>query len=102
MNKSKTKYDSLWNKLENNLLVSQDSYPATIRGATHLLTNWKVNTTTNNRNGHGGGGGGVGNRGVNGGGNGGGGDGPAPSFEQIQVLIPTNKYFSKLQGYDNT
>ena len=44
MNANKTKYESLWNKLDNDLLVGQDSYPTTIGGATHLLTNWKVNT----------------------------------------------------------
>ena len=75
MNANKTKYESLWNKLENDLLVGQNSYPITIRGATHLLTNWRVNTTTNNRNGQGG----CGGSGRNGG-NGGGGGGPAVSF----------------------
>ena len=43
MNANKNKYESLWNKLDNDLLVGQDSYPTTICGATHLLTNWKVN-----------------------------------------------------------
>ena len=43
MNANKTKYESLWNKLDNDLLVGQDSYPTTIGGAYHLLTNWKVN-----------------------------------------------------------
>jgi len=41
MNESKVKYEPLWNKLENALLVGQDSYPKTIGDATHLLTNWK-------------------------------------------------------------
>ena len=104
MNANKTKYESLWNKLDD-LLVGQDSYPITIRGATHLLTNWRVNTTTNNRNGQGGGGGGGrGNGGDAGrnGGNGGGGAGPAVSFAQAQILIPANKDLSKLAGYDST
>jgi len=42
MNANKVKYESLWNKLENDLLVGTDSYPKTIGAATHLLTNWKV------------------------------------------------------------
>jgi hypothetical protein len=45
MNANKTKYEALWNKLENDLLVGQDSYPETIGDATHLLTNWKASTT---------------------------------------------------------
>ena len=32
MNANKSKYESLWNKLENDLLVGQDSYPTTIGG----------------------------------------------------------------------
>ena len=39
MNANKVKYESLWNKLENDLLVGQYSYPKTIGDATHLLTN---------------------------------------------------------------
>ena len=108
LNANKTKYESLWNKLENDLLVGQDSYPTTIGKATHLLTNWRVNTTTNNRNGQGGGGsgGGGGGRGSGGdasrnGGNGGRGAGPAVNFAQAQVLIPANKDFSNLAGYDS-
>ena len=94
MNANNTKYDSLLNQLENYLLVSQDLYPTTMRRATHLLTNWKVNTNTNNQNCHGG----VGGGGFNGGGS----DGPVISFAQTQVPIPANKDFSKLQGYENT
>ena len=45
MNANKTRYESLWNKLENDLLVGQDSYPKTIGDATHLLTNWKASTS---------------------------------------------------------
>ena len=44
MNANKAKYEPLWNKLENDLLVGQDSYPKTIGDETHLLTNWKANT----------------------------------------------------------
>jgi len=42
MNANKVKYEPLWNKLENDLLVGQDLYPKTIGDATHLLTNWKA------------------------------------------------------------
>jgi hypothetical protein len=49
MNSNKSKYEALWNKLENDLLVGQDSYPKTIGDATHLLTNWKASTTTTPR-----------------------------------------------------
>jgi hypothetical protein len=45
MNTNKAKYELLWNKLENDLLVGQDSYPETIGDATHLLTNWKASTS---------------------------------------------------------
>ena len=44
MNANRAKYELLWNKLENDLLVGQDSYPETIGDATHLLTNWKAST----------------------------------------------------------
>ena len=44
MNANKSKYEALWTKLENDLLVGQDSYPKTIGDATHLLTNWKAST----------------------------------------------------------
>ena len=53
MGANKAKYESLWNKLENDLLVGQDTYPKTIGAATHLLTNWKPTTpicTPNNLN----------------------------------------------------
>jgi len=49
MNANKVKYESLWNKLENDLLVGQDLYPKTIGDATHLLTNWKANTVPTTR-----------------------------------------------------
>jgi hypothetical protein len=49
MNANKTKYEALWNKLENDLLIGQDSYPTTIGDATHLLTNWKASTTPSPR-----------------------------------------------------
>ena len=41
MNANKKRYEGLWNKLQNDLLMNQDSYPTTIGTATHLLTNWK-------------------------------------------------------------
>jgi len=44
MNANKAKYELLWKKLDNYLLVGQDSYPETIGDATHLLTNWKAST----------------------------------------------------------
>ena len=46
---NKVKYVSLWNKLENDLLVGTDSYPKPIGAATHLLTNWKVAVAPNAR-----------------------------------------------------
>jgi hypothetical protein len=49
MNANKSKYEALWNKLENDLLVGQDSHPKTIGDATHLLTNWKASTAPNPR-----------------------------------------------------
>ena len=49
MNANKVKYESLWNKLENDLLVGTDSYPKTIGAATHLLTNWKPAVAPNAR-----------------------------------------------------
>jgi len=46
MGANKAKYESLRKKLENDLLVGQDSYPETIGDTTHLLTNWKASTAT--------------------------------------------------------
>ena len=37
--------ESLWHKLENDLLIGQDSYPINIGEATHLLTNWNKETS---------------------------------------------------------
>jgi hypothetical protein len=86
MNANKAKYESLWNKLENDLLVGQDSYPTSIGGATHLLTNWKVNNTpnrqqppSNNRDNRTGGG---------------------RNVTFVQVPLPANDDFSALPGYD--
>jgi len=45
MNSDKSRYQSLWNKLANNLLMGQDSYPTSLCAATHLLTNWKTDST---------------------------------------------------------
>jgi len=39
MNGNRNKYESLWNKLENDLLMEQDSYPTTLSAATQILTN---------------------------------------------------------------
>jgi hypothetical protein len=44
MNANRAKFELLWNKLENDLLVGQDSYPETTGDATHLLPNWKAST----------------------------------------------------------
>ena len=86
LNANKSKYESLWNKLENDLLVGQDSYPTTIGAATHLLTNWRVsNNNNNNRNGQG-----DGTRNTN---NDGGGAPPAVNFAQAQVPLPVNRDF---------
>jgi hypothetical protein len=49
MNANKSKYEALWNKLENDLLVGQDSYPKTIGDAVHPLTDWKASTAPNPR-----------------------------------------------------
>ena len=92
LNANKAKYKSLWNKLENDLLVGQDSYPSTIGAATHLLTNWKINNN-NNRNRQQD----DVNKNVN---NEGGGAAPAVSFVQAQVPLPSNRDFSSLAGSD--
>ena len=96
MSANKIKYESLWNKLENDLLVGQDSYPKTIGDATHLLTNWKASTpapnarpTPNpNRRGSASG------------------EPPAVAFAATPtewaalVPLPTNNDFSALAGFD--
>jgi hypothetical protein len=71
---------------ENDLLVGQDSYPTSIGGATHLLTNWKVNNTPNrqqpppnNRDNRTGGG---------------------RNVTFVQVPLPANDDFLALPGYD--
>ena len=97
MNANKAKYEPLWNKLENDLLVGQDSYPKTIGDATHLLTNWKANTATtirptpNPNNDHG--------RRITG-------ETPAVNFAATEwaalVPLPTNNDFSALAGFDPT
>ena len=95
LNANKSKYESLWNKLENDLLVGQDSYPTTIGAATHLLlTNWRVsnNSNNNNRNSQG--------DNTQNTSNEGGGASPAVNFAQAQVPLPANRDFSNLAGYD--
>ena len=97
MNANKAKYEPLWNKLENDLLVGQDSYPKTIGDVTHLLTNWKANTATtirptpNPNNDHG--------RRITG-------ETPAVNFAATEwaalVPLPTNNDFSALAGFDST
>ena len=90
MNANRGRYESLWNKLENDLLVGIDSYPVTIGAATHLLTNWKptnsfqrprANDTDRNSNGR--------NT-----------DNPPVSF--AQVPLPADEDFSALPGYDSS
>ena len=49
MNANKAKYELLWNKLENDLLVGQYSYPETIGDATHLLTKLESQHSTTSR-----------------------------------------------------
>jgi len=91
MNASTSKYEALWNKLENDLLVGVDSYPTTIGAATHLLTNWKgtssvgYNTVRDRERDR------VGNNTT--------GDRENVSFAQL-VPIPDNNDFSALPGYD--
>jgi len=95
MNANKVKYESLWNKLENDLLVGTDSYPKTLGDATHLLTNWKVITAPNNCQ----------NPGNN--------QDKRPGAPNVNfvgtptewaalVPLPANKYFSALTGFDST
>jgi hypothetical protein len=89
MNSNKSKYESLWNKLENDLLVGQDSYPTTLGAATHLLTNWKTHNPNPrplnpHRPGTGGADTGSGGAGVN----------------FAQIAMPANNDFSALPGYD--
>ena len=89
MNANKSRYESLWTKLENDLLVGQDTYPTTIGAATHLLTNWKTDNTqrhpSQDRNR---------NSGTPGG------NGQGVNFAQLN--IPTNNDFSSLPGYDSS
>ena len=99
MNLNKSKYEGLWNKLENDLLVGQDSYPTSLGATTHLLTNWKVDPVPSTR----GGGGRGGNDTPRNGGNATTGNGPAVSFAQLPDLVrlPTNDDFSSLAGYNS-
>ena len=91
LNSNKRKYEGLWNKLENDLLVGQDTFPTNIGAATHLLTNWKSdsqptsneNTRDNSRNGN-----------ANGGGN-------HSNLQFAQIPIPSNNDFSNLPGFDS-
>ena len=91
MNANRSRYESLWNKLENDLLVGIDSYPVTIGAATHLLTNWKSTSTSNRPRQHD-----NDTRGSNGRNT----DNPPVSF--AQVPIPDNDDYSGLPGYDPT
>ena len=98
MGANKAKYESLWNKLENDLLVGQDTYPKTIGDATHLLTNWKPTTpirapnnpsdrspSDRNRRGN---------------------EPPPVTFAGTEwaalVPLPSNNDFSALAGFDST
>jgi hypothetical protein len=98
MNADKSKYQSLWNKLENDLLMGQDSYPVSLSAATHLLTNWKTDSTRRNNPGNP-------NNNPNGPGNGNPGNTngrPRPGVSFAQVPLPANDDFSSLPGYDPT
>ena len=91
LNSNKRKYEGLWNKLENDLLVGQDTFPTNIGAATHLLTNWKSdsqptsneNTRDNSHNGN-----------ANGGGH-------HSNVQFAQIPIPSNNDFSNLPGFDS-
>jgi len=96
MNANKVKYEPLWNKLENDFLAGQDSYPKTIGNVIHLLTNWKASAVpsthpTSNPNDQD-------RRNPDG--------TPAVSFATIEwatlVPLPTNDDFSALAGFDST
>ena len=89
LNANKARYESLWDKLENDLLMGQDSYPVTIGAALHLLTNWKqpAQQTATQRN-----------SGSNIRDNASGTRPNPVTFAQIP--IPANDDFSSLPGYD--
>ena len=86
LNANKRKYESLWNKLENDLLVGQDSYPSTIGTATHLLTNWKCDSIPSTSDGTPN----PGNR------------GRQNNVSFAQVPIPGDNNYSNLPGYDSS
>lgn len=90
MNANRTKCESLWNKLENDLLMN--SYSTTLRAATYLLTNGKVESTSNSRPRPNGGGVSNGVKGDKSGGK------PQVSFAQLPQLVPlpSNGDFSAL------
>ena len=96
MNANKARYEPLWNKLENDLLVGQDSYPTTIGDATHLLTNWRasaapnIRTTPNDRDKKN-----QGNQGNDQGVN------FAATTWATLVPLPANDNFSALAGFDS-
>ena len=96
MNSDKFKYQSLWNKLENDLLMGQDSYPTSLSAATHLLTNWKTDSTRRANPGN------ANNPAIGTGhenpSNPGGRSRSGVNF--AQVPIPANDDFSSLPGYD--
>ena len=89
LNANKKRYEGLWNKLQNDLLVGQDSYPTTIGGATHLLTNWKSDPTQSDRD-----------RGNNTGGNNSSGQTRVSNIQFTQIPIQPNNDYTSLPGYD--
>ena len=89
LNANKKRYKGLWNKLQNDLLVGQDSYPNTIGGTTYLLTNWKRDPTPSDRD-----------RGSNTGGNHSSGQTRASNIQFTQIPIPLNNDYTSLPGYD--
>ena len=89
LNANKKRYEGLWIKLQNDLLMGQDSYPTTIGAATHLLANWKSDSTPSNRD-----------RGNDRDGNSNG-QPHAPNIQFAQIPIPADNDFSRLPGYNS-
>ena len=89
---NKRKYEGLWNKLENDLLIGQDTFPTSIGAATHLLTNWKSDTQLNQNDNYR-------DNSRNGNANVG---GRSDNIQFAQIPIPHNNDFSNLPGFDSS